>query len=284
MIVLGDESGYTAGEVQKVKLAAIEAEWETQPPPASFTVFGLPNQLAEHTDYAIHVPWVLGLIATRSIDQPVVGLKELKADHRIRIMRGISAYEALQKIKAGDQSPTTLRAFEDTKRDLGYGLLLKKYAPNVVDATTQQIQQAVDDSIPQVAPMFWCFRLMVGFGMLFLATFALAFYFCARRTLTRHRWLLKLALYSIPLPWLAAELGWIVAEYGRQPWTISEVLPTYLSASSLSTGQVYFSLAGFLGFYTLLLVVEMYLMIKYARLGPSSLGTGQYHHEQAKAP
>ena len=79
----------------------------------------------------------------------------------------------------------------------------------------------------------------------------------------------------------AIETGWLVAEYGRQPWTISGVLPTHLSASTLQVNDLYFSLAGFMGFYTLLLVVELYLMFKYARLGPSSLHTGKYHFERA---
>ena len=87
---------------------------------------------------------------------------------------------------------------------------------------------------------------------------------------------------------MAAELGWFVAEYGRQPWTISGVLPTFLSTSSgLTRSDLILSLAGFIGFYTLLLVVELYLMIKYARLGPSSLGQGRYHFEtpaQARLP
>jgi cytochrome d ubiquinol oxidase subunit I len=87
---------------------------------------------------------------------------------------------------------------------------------------------------------------------------------------------------SIPLPWIAAELGWIVAEYGRQPWTIAGILPTHLSASSLQPGSLYFSLAGFILFYTFLLVVEMILMVKYARLGPSSLHTGQYWETKGK--
>jgi cytochrome d ubiquinol oxidase subunit I len=95
--------------------------------------------------------------------------------------------------------------------------------------------------------------------------------------------LLHVALWSIPLPWIAAECGWIVAEYGRQPWTISEVLPTHLSVSSVTVGQIVFSLGGFIAFYTALLVVELYLMFKYARLGPSSLGTGRYHGEAAKS-
>jgi cytochrome d ubiquinol oxidase subunit I len=113
--------------------------------------------------------------------------------------------------------------------------------------------------------------------MLFI--FAASFYFTAKRNIEQQTWLLKLALYAIPAPWIAAEFGWIVAEMGRQPWTISGILPTHLSASSLSVGDLYFSLAGFIGFYTLLLIIELFLMFKYARLGPSSLHTGKYHFE-----
>jgi cytochrome d ubiquinol oxidase subunit I len=91
---------------------------------------------------------------------------------------------------------------------------------------------------------------------------------------------MRMAVWAIPLPWIAAETGWFVAEYGRQPWTISGVLPTHMSASNLSSEQLWFSLAGFLLFYTVLLVIELYLMIKYVRLGPSSLHTGRYHHER----
>ncbi|MGH8711611.1 MAG: cytochrome ubiquinol oxidase subunit I [Burkholderiales bacterium] len=280
VIVLGDESGYTTGEVQKVKLAVIEAEWETQTPPASFTVFGIPNDEKERMDYAIRIPYVLGLIATRSVDQKVLGIKELKAGHLKRIDSGIVAYAALQKLRAGDKSPETLETFEKHKADLGYGLLLKKYTPNVVDATLEQKVSAANDTIPKVWPMFWSFRIMVGLGMLFLFIFACAFYFCAKRDVQHQTWLLRLALYSIPLPWIAAELGWIVAEYGRQPWSISEVLPTFLSTSNIEAGKIYFSLAGFIFFYTFLLIVELYLMFKYARLGPSSLRTGHYYFEQ----
>ena len=170
------------------------------------------------------------------------------------------------------------------KADLGYGLLLKKYTATVVDATPEQIQAAVNDTIPNVAPIFWSFRIMVGLGVWFLFVFAAAFFVLAQRRLARNRWVMKLALWSIPLPWIAIELGWIVAEYGRQPWTISEVLPTHLSVSSVTTGQIWFSLGGFVAFYTALLVVEMYLMLKYVRLGPSSLGTGRYQGEPRPEP
>ena len=157
------------------------------------------------------------------------------------------------------------------------------YTPNVTDATPEQIKAAAKKTIPPVAPVFFSFRMMVFLGILFLATFVAAFWFCARRELLQdnRRWFLRYAVWAIPLPWLAAEFGWVVAELGRQPWTIAGVLPTHLSASSLQPSDLYLSLAGFILFYTALFVIEIKLMFKYARLGPSSLHTGRYHHELA---
>ena len=284
VIILGDESGYELGDVQRTKLAALESEWETQAAPAGFTLFGIPNQEEQRTDYAVKIPYALGLIATRSVSEEVIGLKELMARHEQRIRSGMSAYGALQKLRAGDTSPEVKAAFERHKDDLGYGLLLKRYAPNVVDATAAQIRLAVEDTIPQVAPLFWVFRFMVGLGFCMLFVFVASFYYCAKRIADQKRWLLKMALYSIPLPWLAAESGWFVAEFGRQPWAIGEILPTQLATSTLGTGDLIFSLSGFIGFYTLLLVAELFLMFKYARLGPSSLHSGKYHFEAAGAP
>ncbi|MGZ8983838.1 MAG: cytochrome ubiquinol oxidase subunit I [Methylotenera sp.] len=280
VIVLGDESGYTTGDVQKVKLAAIEAEWHTEPAPAAFTVFGIPNQKEDRTDYAIKIPYVLGLIATRSLDEEVTGLIDIKTQNEARIRNGMQSYADLQRLKSGDKSEASIAAFDKSKDDLGFGLLLKKYTPKVTDATDAQIRQAAADTIPNVFTLFWSFRIMVAMAFLMLFIFAAAFYFTAKRTIGQQTWLLRLALYAIPAPWIAAELGWVVAEMGRQPWTISGILPTHLSSSSLSTGDLYFSLIGFIGFYTLLLVIEMYLMFKYARLGPSSLHTGQYFFEK----
>ena len=280
VIVLGDESGYEIGDVQKTKLAAIEAEWETEPAPAAFTLFGLPNQETQHTDYAVKIPYVMGIIATRSVDKQVIGIKDLISEHQGRIRNGMVAYDLLGKLRAGDKSEQTLNAFNDVKKDLGYGLLLKKYTDKVVDANEQQIKQAALDSVPHVASIFWTFRIMVLSGMLMLLLFACAFYASARKNESSKRWLLKWALFSLPLPWIATQTGWWVAEHGRQPWSIGEVLPVHLSASSLSTGDVMGSILALVGFYTLLLIIEMYLMIKFARLGPSSLHTGRYHFEQ----
>lgn len=280
VLVLGDESGYEVGEVQKTKLAAIEAEWETHPAPASFTLFGFPNEEEQRTDFAVRIPFALGIIATRSLDEQVMGIKDLIIEGEARIRNGMVAYGLLEEIRAGDKSPEKIAAFNEVKDDLGYGLLLKKYTPNVVDASEEQIKQAAKDTIPSVPSMFWSFRAMVGSGIVMLVLFACAFWASARKNEESKPWLLKFALYSLPLPWIATQTGWFVAEHGRQPWTIGGVLPTHLSASSLTTADLWGSLLALIAFYTLLLVVEMYLMIRFARLGPSSLHTGRYHFEQ----
>lgn len=280
VIVLGDESGYEMGDVQKTKLAAIEAEWDTQPAPAAFTLFGLPDQDSRDNHYQVQIPYLLGLIATRSTDTPVTGLKDLMAQHEVRIRNGMKAYSLLNELRSGSNDPAVREAFNQHKQDLGYGLLLKRYTPNVADATDAQIQQAVKDSIPRVAPLYFAFRIMVLAGVLLLGIITFSFWSVIRNRIGKHRWLLKAALYGIPLPWIAVEAGWFVAEYGRQPWAIGEVLPTSVANSSLTVGDLLFSMLLICGLYTLFLVAEMYLMFKFARLGPSSLKTGRYHHEQ----
>src|SRR5450432_4511572 len=99
VVVLGDESGYTAGQNQKMKIAAIEAMWHTEPAPASFTAFGFPDVAGRRTRFEVKVPWVLGLIVTRSADQPVPGISELVGSARTNIVDGLIAYRALAAIK-----------------------------------------------------------------------------------------------------------------------------------------------------------------------------------------
>jgi cytochrome d ubiquinol oxidase subunit I len=190
------------------------------------------------------------------------------------------AYDLFLKMRKGTASDVDKESFDRLKGDLGYGLLLKQYTPNVVDATEEQIQKAAKNTVPGVAALFWLFRIMVAAGVGMLIVFALSFYFTAKRTVFQKRWLLRVAFFSLPLPWIAIESGWFVAESGRQPWAIGEVLPTFLGTSTLSEWDLIGSIAGFVFFYTILLVVEMYLMVKFARQGPSSLHTGRYHFEK----
>ncbi|VEC76169.1 cytochrome d ubiquinol oxidase subunit 1 [Raoultella ornithinolytica] len=281
VIVLGDESGYEMGDVQKTKLAAIEAEWETQPAPAAFTLLGIPDQDAQTNHFAIQIPYALGIIATRSVDTPVIGLKDLLAQHEARIRNGMKAYTLLEELRAGSTDQAVRDEFNSVKKDLGYGLLLKRYTPNVSDATEAQIAMATKDSIPRVAPLYFAFRIMVACGILMLGIIAASFWTVIRNQIGEKKWLLRIALYAIPLPWIAIESGWFVAEYGRQPWAIGEVLPTAVANSSLTAGDLIFSMLLICGLYTLFLVAELYLMFKFARRGPSSLKTGRYHYEQS---
>lgn len=151
----------------------------------------------------------------------------------------------------------------------------------MVDATEEQIKQAAADTIPNVGPTFWSFRIMMAAGGLLLLLLVGAFVQNVRKTVGTKPWFLKALLWSIPLPWIAIESGWFLAEYGRQPWAIYEVLPVGVANSALTTGDLWFSIGLICALYTLFLVVEMYLMFKYGRLGPSSLKTGRYYFEQS---
>ncbi len=272
VVVLGDESGYTVSENQKMKLAAIEAMWETEPPPAPFTVFGFPDVAARTTHLAVRIPWVMGIIGTRSIDEPMPGINDLVAEADKRIRLGLFAYDALERLRADPNDPESRRALAANVGDLGYALLLKRWLDDPRKATDADIRHAAESTIPNVPVLFWSFRIMVGLGFYFIALFGLAFWFASTRKLTEHRWFLRLALYSLPLPWISTELGWIVAEYGRQPWAIEGVLPTALGVSSVSAAQVGTSLAGFVLFYTTLAVVDVAMMRKYIGKGPDGLG------------
>jgi cytochrome bd ubiquinol oxidase subunit I len=284
VIVLGDESGYTVGEAQQTKMAALEAMWETKPAPAGLTLVASINEAEQKNNWEVEIPWVMGLIGTRSISKEIPGIHDIKAKNRERIVQGIVAVNALEVLRANRDDAVAKQVFERHKAYLGFGLLLKKYVVDVNTATPEIIERAVNDTVPRVTPMFWAFRIMVGLGFAMLLLFGLAFWSTLKSACMQKPWLLKAALWMLPAPWIACELGWFVAEYGRQPWTIYGVLPTHMSVSTLSVNSLYGSLAGFIGFYTVLLVVEMYLMVKFARMGPGSLGTGRYDNEPAHVP
>ncbi len=280
VIVLGDESGYTISESQQTKLAAMEAMWHTEPAPAAFNVIAIPNEKEQRNDFELQIPYVMGIIGTRTFSKEIPGIAEIKEKNRHRIESGMQAVTAMEALRRNKEDVAAKEQFEAHKSDLGFGLLLKQYTEDVSKATPEMIQKAVDSTVPRVAPMFWSFRIMVALGFMFAILLALSLYHTVKGTFLKQRWLLRWAVLMIPTPWIAAELGWFVAEYGRQPWTIYGVLPTHLSASSLSANSLYGSLTGFVLFYTGLLAIELYLMFKFARKGPGSLGTGRYYADQ----
>jgi cytochrome bd ubiquinol oxidase subunit I len=268
VVVLGDESGYTTTQHQKMKIAALEGMWETEPAPAPFTVFGLPSIKDRETHVKIRLPWLLGLIATRSVSTVVPGIVDLVTDAENRIRTGVQAFGALERLRQNRNDTAARAEFEQSQHELGYALLLRRFVDDPQKATPEHIRAAAWSLVPDVATLFWSFRLMVGIGFYQIALFALAFWFASTRLLDQRPWFLRLALYSLPLPWIAAELGWIVAEYGRQPWIIEGVLPTFLGASTVPAASVWTSIAAFVLFYTGLAVVDLFLMVRYVRIGP----------------
>ncbi|RZJ41909.1 MAG: cytochrome bd-I ubiquinol oxidase subunit CydA, partial [Brevundimonas sp.] len=267
VVVLGDQSGYALTDNQKMKLAALEAMWRTEPAPAGLTLIGIPSMKDRETHYGVHIPWVMGLIATRTIDKPVEGIFELVATAHDRIESGVVAYGALEVVKANPQDMAARALFEQHRRDLGYGLLLKRYVADPRQASPALIERAAWDTVPNVPALFFTFRIMAGIGMLMIALFGTAFVLC---TLRRHetRWFLWAAVLALPLPWIAIEFGWILAEYGRQPWAVEGVLPTFLGASSLTVPQLWATIIGFTVLYGALAVIEVGLMLHAIKKGP----------------
>ena len=305
--VLGDESGYQIAKSEPMKMAAMEAMWDTQKAPASLTLMGWPTQNsvakaaatqnAGTTSGVIHLPYAMGLMATRTLTEEVPGINELAFGKRLdgkpaqvrtsveRIKNGLIAYNALQEIRKGarqgefagfNDAPDHLKMLvTHNVQDYGYALLLRGpvganngQAPDLTHVTEAQIIEAAAQTVPPVALSFWSFRIMVGIGV-YLIAFSLLFFFLSMRgSLEKRRWLLKLAVLSIPLPWIAAELGWLVAEFGRQPWIIEGVLPTLAAYSELSPWALWVTIVGFVLIYTVLIIIEMFLMVKSIKKGP----------------
>lgn len=280
----GDQNGLTVAKYEPAKMAAIEGQWVTQKAPASWYLIAFPDNKAEKDHLVVPIPYLLSLIATHSLSGTVEGLKPILQKNTLKIEKGILAYQALRTLRGKKPTPKAQAMFEKYKPYLGWGFLLKRYRDDITKATPADIEKATRDSIPESWIPFWTFRFMVGFWLLMLISLVVAYILGLRGTAQNHRGWLRYFIVSMPIPWLAAECGWVTAEVGRQPWTIHGTLPTYMSVSSLSTATVSFSLGGFALLYSSLFIVELFLMIKYARLGPSSLGEKRYHFEKNALP
>jgi len=272
VITLGDALGFVAGSVQPAKLAAMEGLWKSEPAPMPFNLVAFPEQAQERNAGAVQMPYMLSLLVTHSLDGTVPGIDALERQARQRIENGIPAVQALESLSRNPKDTAALTQFDAHRSDLGYGFLVQRYAPDLGKVTAAQVRAAARDSIPPVAAVFWTFRLMVGFGLLMLAFFVLAVLYTLRNRVQDRKWLLRAALWMIPVPFLADEAGWLVAELGRQPWTVFGVLPTWMSASTHSVTYMAFSLIGFVALYSVFIVIEMYLMVRAIRLGPVEHG------------
>ncbi len=267
----GDQNGLQVAKYEPEKMAAIEAQWETQKPPAAWYLVAFPDQKQrKNVFFTIKIPWALSLIATHSLTGTVEGVKPLVEKFRKRVVSGMSGYGALQQMIKGNMGAEAV--YKQHLNDLGYGFLLKPFAPNVVDATPAQIDKAAYSGIPEVSTAFWMFRLMIGLWGIMLLLILFGYFFSYRGTLDKHRFYLRMVLYAIPIPYIAAEAGWVLAETGRQPWVVHNFLPTFMGTSSINFATIVTSLSGFIFLYLSLFAIELFLMFKYARRGPSVVG------------
>ena len=127
------------------------------------------------------------------------------------------------------------------------------------------------DLVPYIPVTFWAFRIMVGLGSFFILFFmVLLFMYWKKKDIPSKRWLLKLAFWLIPLAYICSECGWLVAEFGRQPWTIQDMLPVGASVSDIGSSGVATTFFIFLALFTTLLIVELSIMIKQIKKGPDA--------------
>lgn len=265
----GDMSAILVTKHQPAKLAAMEAEYHTQVPPASWSIFAIPNEAEMDNYVSLQVPALLGIIATHSLDTEVIGLRDIVAQNEARIRSGLIANQALTKLRSGTVDDETMALFKSHQADLGYGLLLVEHAKDPLNPTEDEIKLAARNSVPPVFITYYSFRIMIGMiGIIGLLVLGAAFFLWYKRDLHTRTKLLKILVLGIPLPFIACEFGWIVAEIGRQPWAIQEILPTFLATSTLSPWDVGLSLICFIGIYTVLLIIEMKLMVKAIKQGP----------------
>ena len=278
VVTLGDALGRMDYLVQPTKLAAMEGLWQnstanSSAAAADWLVFALPDQATQSNKFEIGIPYVLTPLITHSFSAPIPGIITLEQQAGPRIENGITALKAL-KAYSQTHDATDLATFTKYEQDMGYGFLAQRYAPdqnlNLINPSNEPnvLAHAEKDTIPNVFVTFWSFRIMMVLGFYFIFIFCLAAFFSLKNQLERHPVLLKVCMWSIPLPILACEFGWITAEAGRQPWSVYGWLPTWQAASSHSVGYMIFSLIGFALLYSAFIAAELYLMFKYARLGP----------------
>ncbi|MCF0211055.1 MAG: cytochrome ubiquinol oxidase subunit I [Bacteroidales bacterium] len=260
----GDESAYKVAQVQPMKLAAMEALYnggESQ----GLTLIAAVNPL-EQPDYKneesaplkIEVPKVLSLLATRSFDGYVPGVNDIINGYT-NTTTGKVEIPLQEKIEKGQKAITALQAYRKNPKENQH---LKPEIAENMDYFGYGFIKNADDIVPFIPVCFYAFRIMVGLGTLFIVFFALMLFIIYKKDIKKFKWLQIAGIIMLPLAYIASESGWIVAEVGRQPWTIQDMLPTWASVSQIGSGEVMTTFFIFLALFTAMLVVEISIMCK----------------------
>jgi cytochrome d ubiquinol oxidase subunit I len=273
----GDESAKHVAKLQPVKFASMEALYEGKNN-AGLIAFGIlkdsDKKLGDHTvkDFAvsIRIPGLLSILTGGDNDAYVPGLTDhLMGNEKIGIM------STTDKMKNGRYARDVLTSFKKAKREndtasvSSMTKLFKdkefndKYFKYFGYASIDKPEQVV----PDVAMSFYSFHLMVVLGFLFIMIFSVALFLIYKGTLTKNRWFLWVGLFSIPLPFLAGELGWVITEVGRQPWIIQNLLTVKNAVTQVTTGSVITTFILFTIMFTALLIAEISIMLKQIKTG-----------------
>ena len=273
MVFAGDGSAYQVAQKQPMKLAAIEGLYNGQKG-AGLILFGIHNskKTIDNNEkdfiFRVDVPKALSLLGYRTPDAFVPGVKDLvygnkennimSADEKIQ--KGKTAIQALANYREAKKYNDQMnieryeQTFKENYKFIGWGYLPDKKS-----------------IIPDLPLLFYSFHLMVGLGVYFLILFSIVLFLLIRKNIEENKFILRLALWSIPLGYLASELGWVVAEVGRQPWAIQDILPTMISTSHLNVLTVQTTFFLFLILFTALLIVEIRIMIRQIKIGPKEI-------------
>ena len=253
----GDQSGVQVARLQPMKLAAMEGLYDgghSQP----LTLVG-----------EIKVPKMLSVLATHSLDGYVPGINNI-LQGGYELPDGGVALSTVEKMHRGQQAIAALADFRQAKQE--QDTVAMAHARQTLDENMPYFGYGYvkepNDIVPSVGLMFWSFRVMVGLGMYFMAFFALILFLSWKHQLSKVDWLYPIAVASIPLAYIASQAGWIVAEVGRQPWAIQDMLPVNAAISKLEAGSVQTTFFIFLILFTVLLIAEIGILLRAVKQGP----------------
>jgi cytochrome d ubiquinol oxidase subunit I len=270
LLSTGDESAYEVAQHQPMKLAAMEGLYKGEEQ-AGIVAFGLLNSEKEigddneAFDFKVEIPVALSFLGYHSIHAFVPGIEDLVNGNEERNIMSVSekmqkgklAVDALREYKdfkkegKETEAQVALKVFEENQQYMGYGYL-----------------KDPKDAVPNVALTFYSFHIMVGLGSWFIILFIITLYFAMTNEIAQKKWLLRLAVLTIPLGYIAQEAGWIVAEVGRQPWAIQDLLPVGMAASNVTSTSVMITFWLFAVLFTGLLIAEIKIMLKQIKIGP----------------
>ena len=276
----GHQSAFRVAHVQPMKLAAMEALYNGGTE-QSLTLISLVNPFAQ-PDYEneaeapmkIAVPYALSILATNDPFGYVPGINDILNGYTLP--DGTVEPSADEKILRGKLAIHTLATYRKAKK-AGADEAILNAQLNILKANMPYFGYGYirdkSELVPFVPINFYAFRIMVGIGCLLILFFAVVLFFVYKKDITQPRWLHWSAIVMIPLAYIASESGWLVAEFGRQPWTIQDMLPTWAAVSNLQSSSVMVTFFIFLLLFTTLLAVEISILCKQIKKGPEYSGS-----------